>query len=700
MKILFIMPLDYSVYPFQIGALSAFLKKHKHKTDYLELILGREFNQDDALLVARKIESFQPHLIGFSSYEMSFEWIKDIAGFIKAEYNLPIIVGGYHATLVPEEVINHSSIDMVCRGEGEYALLELLEGMEQDRETVAIKNIWFKRNGKIIRNGMRPLIEDLDRLPFLDRNSFNYQEQLNRYGPKRYLGMMGSRGCPFNCSYCSNHAFRMLYPNKERYFRWRSVDHVLNEIEECRREFLFGGISFEDDIFTGIGGWLEEFCEKYPKRFALPFRCNARPETATFERMTMLKEAGCESVSFGIESGDERIRKEVLRRDISNSQIREAFRNAKRAGLKVRSYSMVGLPHETRSSLLRTILLNFKVAPHEVQTTVFYPFQGTSLGKLCYEKNWVDWERKKEAKIYANDSILNLPTISRREIQIAKWINSATALRSGNLKIAKAGIGLIISRLKTVLRRKKVGGWKENDSYKVEKKRLMLMKSTNKFSEFNVQKFTKPINYSSSDFRLKEVLDLIGTGKKVLDIGCYDGTVTKLIKDKGNDVTGLEISDEAIVLAKVKDLQIIKADLSQEFPVPDNAFDVVFAGEVIEHIFDTDGFLQEISRVLKNNGHLVLTTPNLATFGRRLLLLFGKNPLIENSIRDKNSSGHIRYFTKGSLSELLCSNGFKIDKLVSNVVNFNLSGTLRSRLLAKLFPTLGSILILKASKRF
>lgn len=228
------------------------------------------------------------------------------------------------------------------------------------------------------------------------------------------------------------------------------------------------------------------------------------------------------------------------------------------------------------------------------------------------------------------------------------------------------------------------------------------MKSTNNFSEFNAQRFTKPLSCSSSDFRLKEVLNLIGTAKKVLDIGCYDGTVTKLIKDKGNDVTGLEVSDEAIVLAKEKGLQIIKADLSERFPVSDNDFDVVFAGEVIEHIFDTDGFLQvqEISRVLKNDGHLVLTTPNSATFGRRLLLLLGKNPLIENSIRDKSSSGHIRYFTKGSLSELLSSNGFKIDKFVSSVVNFNLSGTLRSSLLAKLFPTLGSTLILKASKRF
>lgn len=229
---------------------------------------------------------------------------------------------------------------------------------------------------------------------------------------------------------------------------------------------------------------------------------------------------------------------------------------------------------------------------------------------------------------------------------------------------------------------------------------MMLMKGINKISKFNAEKFTKPISYSSSDFRLREVLDLIGTGKNVLDIGCYDGTITKLIKGRGNDVIGLEVSDEAVVLAKGKGLQIIKADLSQRFPVSDNAFDVVFAGEVIEHIFDTDGFLQEIGRVLKKDGYLVLTTPNLATVGRRLLLLFGKNPLIENSIRDESSVGHIRYFTKGSLSELLCSNGFKIDKLISSVVNLNLSGTLRSRLLAKLFPTLGSTLILKASKRF
>jgi radical SAM superfamily enzyme YgiQ (UPF0313 family) len=258
---------------------------------------------------------------------------------------------------------------------------------------------------------------------------------------------MGSRGCPFNCSNCSNHSLRQLYPNPGRYVRQRSARNVIAEIDACRSRFSFEAVTFEDDTFTINRHWLAEFCSLYRKEVSLPFRCNVRPETATPENMRMLNEAGCECVSIGVESGDEKIRKSVLRRDMPDSLIIKAFRNAKAAKLKVRSFNMVGLPYETRLSLLRTILLNARLAPHQVQTTIYYPFKGTDLGELCYRNNWVNKGREEKTAVLSNDSVLDLPGLTRREIILAKWLNSMTALLSGNPEIIRLGLLMVFCSL-------------------------------------------------------------------------------------------------------------------------------------------------------------------------------------------------------------------------------------------------------------
>lgn len=199
--------------------------------------------------------------------------------------------------------------------------------------------------------------------------------------------------------------------------------------------------------------------------------------------------------------------------------------------------------------------------------------------------------------------------------------------------------------------------------------------------------------------RIEMIIKLVATEKRVLDIGCYDGTIGKLIAQNQNEVYGIDLSDQAVNLAKKKGIRAYQADIEEnDLPFPKEFFDVIVAAEIIEHVFDTDGFLEKIREFLKPNGHLILTTPNLATLGRRLLLLFGKNPLIEVSCR-KGAGGHIRYFVKKSLFDLIKSHGFKIEVFSSDVINFNNSGNLFITWPAKLFPTLGKSLIVKAVKR-
>lgn len=188
--------------------------------------------------------------------------------------------------------------------------------------------------------------------------------------------------------------------------------------------------------------------------------------------------------------------------------------------------------------------------------------------------------------------------------------------------------------------------------------------------------------------------------KNILDIGCYDGTFLSLIKNRSNNFFGLEASDWGVKESEKKGLEVEQYFFDDKSPIPyaDNFFDVIAAGEIIEHIYDTDYFLEEIRRILKPNGKLILSTPNIASLGRRIFLLWGSNPLIELSPNEPGSSGHIRYFTFKTLGQLLEKHNFKTLSSLSDCVNFSNSGRIRSALLAKIFPTLGASVIMLAKK--
>jgi len=443
MNVLFIMPLALPAYLFQLAALSAFLKSKGCSVKYEELIIHDQIRDFHLKRISKIIEEFKPDVIGFSAYEMSFPWIKEIAEDIKSKYKkILIIVGGYYATLSPEEVLSHQAIDAVCIGEGEYPMLELLNSLDQGQVCKDIQNIWFKDNGNTVRNPLRNLISNLDELPFVDREFFSSENK-----EQGVLEIMASRGCPFGCTNCSNHALQKIYAGKGPYTRYRSIENVLTEIEECSKKGNFKIIHFEDDMFTVNLKWLKEFCVQYSKRIKLPFVCNIRPETGSLEILSVLKNAGCVQVSIGVESGDEKIRQKVLSRHMSDDKIIKAFSNAKKLGIKRKSFNMVGLPYETPLTLWKTIWLNLRLAPDAVQTSIYYPFKGTVLGNQCYQEGWINFKRKERLKLYANDSILDLPNLSRSSIKVAKWLNSATALRSGNLRIIKVAVNLFLKKI-------------------------------------------------------------------------------------------------------------------------------------------------------------------------------------------------------------------------------------------------------------
>jgi len=215
---------------------------------------------------------------------------------------------------------------------------------------------------------------------------------------------------------------------------------------------------------------------------------------------------------------------------------------------------------------------------------------------------------------------------------------------------------------------------------------------------YQLEKNTTHYDENCVEPRIPVILKWIGTGKKVLDVGCYDGFYSKMIADLGNEVYGLEANKDAVKKALENGIKVKEADIESKFPFKTDYFDIVYAGEVIEHLYDTDTFVNECSRVLKKGGLFVITTPNTVSLPRRMLYLIGKGRFFEASntfSTEEFSVGHIRFFTKDLLRDFIQSFGFELLEFTSDYVNFPF---FTSKLLAKIKPTFGRSLIMKFKK--
>ncbi len=397
-------------YTVAIGALSAALKASGHTTSLLHYVAP--VKEKD---LVKSILEESPDIVGFSTTTNMFGEVKQMAMSLKRHINIPIICGGVHPTLAPESVIDSFGIDMICVGEGEAALVELCNRMETGGDIMSIPNLWVKKEGEIFRNPPRDLIEDLDSLPFQDRDIFDYENLTETRN--RSARIMASRGCPYNCTYCCNFQIKEVYHNKDKYVRFLSVDRILAEIEQLIRTYPYiEYLVFHDDILPLRMDWFRQFAEEYPRRIGLPFRCNCRPDLMNEERAELLRQAGCAKVNFGIESGNEEIRCKILNRNITQDQMVQAFTLCKNKGIVTQSYNMVGLPFETKYSVLETIKLNAQIKPDVVWQTVFYPYPQTELYTLC-KKNGFLTER--EFHTIREGTVLSQPTISEVETNFA-----------------------------------------------------------------------------------------------------------------------------------------------------------------------------------------------------------------------------------------------------------------------------------------
>ena len=335
--------------------------------------------EDDDL--AAKIRAWKPDVVGFSVLTGEQGYYLDICRRLKREVSFMAVFGGLHVTFCPEEFIHQDCVDAICIGEADEALPELLGKLGTD-DMYSVRNFWFRTPNGVVRNPLRPLLEDLDSIPWFDRDVIYDRSPFLRDHPIKRFNL--ERGCMYRCAYCYNYGFHQVY-GKRPYVRTRSIDNLIAEMKHVRQRFPMTFIRFDDNLFSLDVKALEQFAERYQREIGLPFNCPLHPNMVTERRARLLRRAGCSSVLVGVECGVPRLRKAALNRHMSNQRIVDACHALRRVGIRVCTSNMLGLPGETLEDAFETLRLNQRCQVAYSWCTLFQPYPGTKLGQHCQE---------------------------------------------------------------------------------------------------------------------------------------------------------------------------------------------------------------------------------------------------------------------------------------------------------------------------
>lgn len=418
MKILFIEPNieGYALMPsMALAVLKSFInEKTEHQSEIVDLI----FNKDNwKEYLKKRIEQFKPDLIGFSVLSFDYNQALKISRFIKKNYDIKIIFGGIHVILMPEQTIENKEIDFICTCEGEYVLKELLD---KKLEGKGVKGIWYKnKEGNIIKNVNDTLIENLNSLPFPNFEDYNLKKYflINN----NHLPIMGSRGCPYNCTYCSNHAIKGRL--KGKYVRFRSVDSIIKEIELRINQYSSQGMRylfFYDDTFILNKDFVFEFCKKFKEKGfdkLIKWNVNVRANLVTEEIIKTMKDAGCYEVRMGVEAGNDDIRNNLYKREMTKNQIYDAVEIIKKYGLHLRVQFIVGAPYDNIETMNESYRMAKKINADYTLFPILMPLPETEIKEICEKENLIEKKEFKDSRVMFTSPVSRTKYATIKEIK-------------------------------------------------------------------------------------------------------------------------------------------------------------------------------------------------------------------------------------------------------------------------------------------
>jgi len=401
---------------FGISYIAGLLKKNGHVPNLVILCKGRQ--KKSFILLEQNINEFKPDIISFHIVSTQYDYLSEVASYIKERnQNIFLLAGGPHVSINPDDVIT-GSFDAICIGEGEYPTLELVQKLIQNEPITNIANFWIRTRNGIEKNATRPFIENLDSLSLPYRNMwFRWIEE---HIGSRFSILLG-RGCYFNCTYCSNHVLRRVANGD--YVRFRSPDNIISELRDLHHKFPNKyEYFFEIEAFNINKKWMIDLCLKL-KTFneslvkPLVFGTNIRitPNSNFEDIFASCAKANIRYLTVGLESGSERIRRDVMNRVYSNDDVIRMASQARKYGLKFGFQNMIGLPSETEEDFMETVNLNRICQPDWYNLSIFYPYPGTDLANTSEKMGLLN--KKIDSHMERKRVHLDLSTFPERSLK-------------------------------------------------------------------------------------------------------------------------------------------------------------------------------------------------------------------------------------------------------------------------------------------
>ncbi|OGU74796.1 MAG: hypothetical protein A3G43_06865 [Ignavibacteria bacterium RIFCSPLOWO2_12_FULL_56_21] len=366
--------------------------------------------------IVKKVDEFRPDLIMVSILEITFPPAVRLLEAIK-NYDVPVLAGGVLVYSAAHLVLKNENIDYACMGEGEGLIVDICKRIAARQPIWDIPNLAYKKDGKIVRNPMRPL-ENISQQPTPDYGLFEPEHFLRPMGGRVYraISIETNRGCPYTCTFCNSPYTLKLYGDTgdHGFFRKKSAQAIDRELSELTKRHDAEYVYFTSDTFILFNDKeFEEFCAVYSK-YKLPFWIQTRAETITEYRIQRLAELGCHRMSMGLEHGNEEFRKKIVHKRFDNVDMITASEIVEKAKIPLTVNNIIGFPDETREMIFDTIRLNRSLTFDSVNASPFAPFHGTDLQKLCVEKGLIEPDHVPGSLI--SDFALDQPQLSRKEV--------------------------------------------------------------------------------------------------------------------------------------------------------------------------------------------------------------------------------------------------------------------------------------------
>jgi len=324
------------------------------------------------------------------------------------------VLVGPHATALPEETLKVAKgcVDFIARGEYDFTILELVECLDKERKVSEVRGLSYLEKGQVRHNPSRPLIEDLDALPFPAWHHLDIRKYYNSIYDYPYLDLISGRGCPYNCTFCQ-------WPQvmHGRRYRFRSPENVVDELERDFERFRVREVFFEDDTFTANRKRAKEICKEILRRkLDVKWSCNSRCDVLDMELLRLMKKAGCRMLLVGPESGFQEILNNV-HKGLKIDTIRAFIKLAKKANLQLHACYVIGLPGETKETIELTIRFAKELDTDTIQVAGAMPHVGTEFFEWA-EKN--GYLRATSWSKYTNDGeqvpLIEYPNLSSKDI--------------------------------------------------------------------------------------------------------------------------------------------------------------------------------------------------------------------------------------------------------------------------------------------